>query len=107
MKKYKKYGNRSINSKKILAKRRIFHNSLSLRKFKLKTFIAPHNTTHFLIKNNSTPFYSEDDIELVPSSMIVIDDEKTLFDFKMQEIISTTEESSNTYNYSEKNHIKE
>ena len=106
MKKFKNDRNCSKKPKKILSKRKkIFHNSLSLLKFKLKTVIAPHNTTQFLIKNNSTPFFSEDDIELVPSSMIVIDDEKFLFDFSLQESVSTAEESD--FNNKEKNYPKE
>ena len=105
MKKFKNDRNSSKYSKKILTKRKIFHKSLSLRRFKLKTIIAPHNTTQFLIKNKSTPFYLDDDIELVPSSMIIIEDENPLFDFNLQEIVSTAEES--VYNCIVKNYPKE
>ena len=105
MEKKKTLLNNIQNQINLTKRKKIFHNSLSLIKFKLKTVIAPHNTTQFLIKNNSTPFFSEDDIELVPSSMIVIDDEKFLFDFSLQESVSTAEES--VFNNKEKNYPKE
>ena len=83
-------------SKKRYLKRKIFRNKLSLKRFLLKGVLSPLNTTQYLIKNNSTPFYSEDDIELVPSSMILFDDENPLFDFNIKETLySTTDETVN------------
>ena len=83
-------------SKKRYLKRKIFRNKLSLKRFLIKGVLSPLNTTQYLIKNNSTPFYSEDDIELVPSSMILFDDENPLFDFNIKEtLLSTTDKTVN------------
>ncbi len=40
--------------------------------------MSPHNTTRYLIENNSTPFFSGDDI--MPSSIVIIDDEDSFFE---------------------------
>ena len=96
MKKLKKAENCCKKSKKRFLKRKIFHNKLSVKRFLLKGVLSPLNTTKYLIKNNSTPFYSEDDIELVPSSMILFDDENPLFDFDIKEtLLSTTDKTVN------------
>ena len=96
MKKLRKAENCCTKSKKPFLKRKIFHNKLSVRRFLRKLAFSPLNTTQYLIKNNSTPFYSEDDIELVPSSMILFDDEKPLFDFNIKEtLLSTNDETIN------------
>ncbi len=41
---------------------------------------APHNTSDYLIENNSSPFFEDDDIEIKPSSLIILEDSEELFE---------------------------
>ena len=46
------------------------------------------------MKNHYTPFFCDDDIELIPSSMIILDDEDCIFNLNKKELfVSTTDES--------------
>lgn len=93
MKKVKRTGKTCRKCKKTI-KRKIFKNRLSMRRFLLKGMTSPHNTTQYLMKNKSTPFFCDDDIELVPSSMIILDDEDCIFNLGAKEsIVSTSDES--------------
>ena len=93
MKKIKRSGKTCRKYKKIL-KRKILRNKLSMRRFLLNGISSPHNTTQYLMKNNSTPFFCDDDIELVTSSMIILDDEDCIFNLgKKESLVSTTDES--------------
>ena len=68
MKKYKKCINSSRLKKNIstkIKKRRI-HKKFNLIKYSLKDIpqiFSPHNTTQYLIENNSSPFYLDEDEE--------------------------------------------
>ena len=41
---------------------------------------APHNTSEYLIENNSSPFYEDENADLIPSSLIILEDSEELFD---------------------------
>ena len=68
MKKYKKCINSSRLKKNIstkIKKRRI-HKKINLIQYSLKDIpqiFSPHNTTQYLIENNSSPFYFDEDEE--------------------------------------------
>ena len=59
---------------------------------KINSFRAPHNTSQYLIENNSSPFYEDEDVDFMPSSLIIIDDSEELFDedSNLQRKISST-----------------
>ena len=61
-------------------------------KKRYKQISAPHNTSEYLIENNSSPFYEDEDVDFMPSSLIIIDDSEELFDedSNLQRKISST-----------------
>ena len=61
-------------------KRRWFKRIKNCSKKRFYPINAPHNTSDYLIKNNSSPFYEDDDIEIIPSSLIILEDSEELFD---------------------------
>ena len=61
-------------------KRRCFKRIKNSSKKGSNPINAPHNTSDYLIENNSSPFYEDDDIEIIPTSMIIVEDSEELFD---------------------------
>ena len=69
---------------KSLSKKKFLINSSSLNTQEL--FLSPHNTSQFLISNNSTPFYPEEeddlDISFAPTPLnLLIDPYTDMFKF--------------------------
>ena len=64
-----------------IPKRRCFRRIKNSHK-KHNPINAPHNTSQFLIENNSSPFYEDNDIkmDLIPSSLIILDDSEQSLD---------------------------
>ena len=96
MKKYKKF---KIPSKKkkdtpIKIKRRRIHKKLTLVQYSLKDItqmLSPHNTTQYLIENNSSPFYFDEneednfDINLNLNPFISLDSGNTVLSSLIQD----------------------
>ena len=68
-------------SQKIGLKRRFFRRIKNTKRGNTQ-INAPHNTSQFLIENNSSPFYEDEDtdIDFIPSSLIILDDSEELLD---------------------------
>ena len=49
-------------------------------KKRYKQISAPHNTSEYLMENNSSPFYEDEDADLIPTSLIILEDSEELFD---------------------------
>ena len=49
-------------------------------KKRYKQISAPHNISEYLIENNSSPFYEDENADLIPSSLIILEDSEELFD---------------------------
>ena len=93
MKKISSAGKSCKKCKKTV-KRKILKNKLSVRRFLMNGIYSPRNTTKYLMKNNSTPFFCDEDIELVSSSMIILDYEDCILNLnKKESFVSTTDES--------------
>ena len=96
MKKYKKF---KIPSKKkkdtpIKIKRRRIHKKFNLVQYSLKDItqmLSPHNTTQYLIENNSSPFYFDEneedsfDINLNLNPFISLDSGNTVLSSLIQD----------------------
>ena len=83
MKKIQKGKERPALQKFGLAQKRRFFKAKKNARKKWKSINAPHNTSQFIIENNSTPFYeNEDEIssDFIPSSLISLDDFEEIFD---------------------------
>ena len=71
-----------MQKKGLTQKRRFFKGIRKPRK-KYNQINAPHNTSQYLIENNSSPFYEDDDdinVDFIPSSLIILDDSEDLLD---------------------------
>ena len=81
MKRILKGRRRSATQKNVLTpKRRLFKRIKKCAKKISNPINAPHNTSDYLIKNNSSPFYEDDNIEIIPSSLIILENSEELFD---------------------------
>ena len=77
MKRIIKLKERPAASKKGLTQKRRFLKGIRKHKKKYTQINAPHNTSQYLIENNSSPFYEDDDdtnVDCIPSSLIILDD---------------------------------
>ena len=69
--------------KKGLIKKRRFFKRIKQSKKKYFQINAPHNTSQYLIENNSSPFYEDDDdinVDFIPSSLVILNDTEDLLD---------------------------
>ena len=96
MKKYKKFKISSRKKKDTLTKikRRRIHKKFNLVQYSLKDIpqmLSPHNTTQYLIENNSSPFYFDEneedsfDINLNLNPFISLDSGNTVLSSLIQE----------------------
>ena len=69
-----------MHKKGLTQKRRLFKRIKKYSKKRSNQIDAPHNTSEYLIENNSSPFYEDKDVDLIPSSLIILDDSEELFD---------------------------
>ena len=81
-----------MHKKGLKQKRRFLKSIKFCAKKRFKQIKAPHNTSEYLIENNSSPFYEDEDVDFIPSSLIIIDDSEELFDedLTLQRKISST-----------------
>ena len=81
-----------MHKKGLTQKRRFFKSIKFYAKKRYNQIKAPHNTSEYLIENNSSPFYEDEDVDFMPSSLIIIDDSEELFDedSNLQRKISST-----------------
>ena len=61
-------------------KRRFFKRIKKNTKKRFNQINSPHNTSEYLIENNSSPFYEDENVDFMPSSLIILDDFEELFD---------------------------
>ena len=61
-------------------KRRYLKRIKKYFKKRYKQISAPHNTSEYLMENNSSPFYEDEDADLIPTSLIILEDSEELFD---------------------------
>ena len=82
MKRVIKKKERPSASRRGLVCRKIFFKTVKRSKRRFTSVNAPYNTSQFLIENNSSPFFYDDDseIDLLPSSEIKIDESEEIFD---------------------------
>ena len=83
MKKIIKARERPTIPKKGLAKKRRFFKRIKQWKKKYYQINAPHNTSEYLIENNSSPFYEDDDdinVDFIHSSLIILNDTEDFLD---------------------------
>ena len=69
--------------KKGLTQKRRFLKRIKKQKKKYSQIDAPHNTSQYLMENNSSPFYEDDEdlnVDIIPSSLIIIDDSEDFMD---------------------------
>ena len=69
-----------MHKKGLTQKRRLFKGIKSYAKKRYNQIKAPHNTSEYLIENNSSPFYEDENVDFMPSSLIFLDDSEELFD---------------------------
>ena len=82
MKRIIKVRERPAMPKKGLNAKRRFFKRIKKSKKKYTQIDAPHNTSQYLIENNSSPFYEDDDesnVDIIPSSLIIPDDTEDIF----------------------------
>ena len=70
----------AMPKKGLTQKRRLFRRIKNHAQKKYKPINAPHNTSDYLIENNSSPFYEDDDIDYIPNSLIILEDSEELCD---------------------------
>ena len=82
MKRMLKRKERPASHKNGLTQKRRFFKRIKNSKKRNNQINAPHNTSQFLIENNSSPFYEDEDtdIDFIPSSLIILDDSEELLD---------------------------
>ena len=82
MKRMLKRKERPASHKIGLTQKRRFFKRIKNDKEKNNQINSPHNTSQFLIENNSSPFYEDEDtdIDFIPSSLIILDDSEELLD---------------------------
>ena len=83
MKRILKVRERPAMQKKGLTQKRRFFKGIRKPRKKYNQINVPHNTSQYLIENNSSPFYEDDDdinVDFIPSSLIILDDSEDLLD---------------------------
>ena len=71
----------TMPKKGLTQRRRLFKRIKNSPQKRYYPINAPHNTSDYLIENNSSPFYEDDDdINFIPSSLIILEDSEELFD---------------------------
>ena len=83
MKRILKRRERPASHKIGLTKKRRYFKRIKNSKKRNNQINAPHNTSQYLIENNSSPFYEDEedtDIDFIPSSFIILEDSEELFD---------------------------
>ena len=82
MKRMLKRKERPASHKIGLTQKRRFFKRIKNAKEKNNQINSPHNTSQFLIENNSSPFYEDEDtdIDFIPNSFIILDDSEEIFD---------------------------
>ena len=68
----------AMPKKGLTQKRRLFKRIKNIPQKRYNPINAPHNTSDYLIENNSSPFYEDDDIDFIPSSQIILEDSEEL-----------------------------
>ena len=68
-----------MHKKGLTQKKRFFKRIKNLSK-KRAQIKAPHNTSEYLIENNSSPFYENENVDFMPSSFIILEGSEELFD---------------------------
>ena len=96
--KLKRISQKSKKCKKCLSKKKYSRKMLLQKKIFLKQIESPHNTNDFLMNNQSSPFFIEDDEDsymIKPSYIISFEDDANseLDLFSIKELESTNEES--------------
>ncbi len=96
--KLKRISQKSKKCKKCLSKKKYSRKMLLQKKIFLKQIESPHNTNDFLMNNQSSPFFIEDDedsLMIKPSYIISFEDDANseLDLFSIKELESTNEES--------------
>jgi hypothetical protein len=82
MKRLQKRRERPVASEEGLTPRRRFFKRIKASKKRFTPINAPHNTSEYLIENNSSPFFDDDnsEYECLQSSKILLADSEELFD---------------------------
>ena len=81
MKRMLKRKERPASHKNGLTQKRRFFKRIKNSKKRNNQINAPHNTSQFLIENNSSPFYEDEDTDtdFIPNSLIILDDSEEIF----------------------------
>ena len=96
--KFKRILQKSKSTKRHIRKKR-FSRKISLKKkFLFEQIESPHNTNEYLINNQSSPFFIEDEedsINIKPNSIILLEDDSNseLYLFNLKDSESTNYES--------------
>ena len=80
MKRILKRKERPASQKIGLTQKRRYFKRIKNSKKRNNQINAPHNTSQYLIENNSSPFYEDENADLIPSSLIILEDSEELFD---------------------------
>ena len=82
MKRILKRRERPAAGKNGLTQKRRYFRRIKNVKEKFIQITTPHNTSQYLIENNSSPFYEDDDTDadFIPSSIIILEDSEELLD---------------------------
>ena len=82
MKRMLKRRERPAARKNGLTQKRRYFRRIKNVKEKFIQITTPHNTSQYLIENNSSPFYEDDDIDadFIPSSIIILEDSEELLE---------------------------
>ena len=83
MKRILKRRERPASHKIGLTKKRRYFKKIKNSKKRNNQIESPHNTSQYLIENNSSPFYEDEedtDIDFIPSSLIKLEHSEELFD---------------------------
>ena len=108
MKRIIKVRERPTMLKKGLNRKRRFFKRIRKSPKNYNQINAPHNTSQYLIENNSSPFYEDDEdsnVCVIPSSQIILDDTEDLFNdysFYYRKITSTSTQGES---FSKDSHI--
>ena len=83
MKRILKRKERPASQKIGLTQKRRYFKRIKNSKKRNNQIESPHNTSQYLIENNSSPFYEDEedtDIDFIPSSLIKLEHSEELFD---------------------------
>ena len=108
MKRIIKVRKRPAMLKKGLNRKRRFFKRIRKSQKNYNQINAPHNTSQYLIENNSSPFYEDDEdsnICVIPSSQIILDDTEDLFNDYMFDYRKMTSTSTQGESFSKDSHI--